>query len=143
MAFVRGTTKLFTVSVSDSNATIVNRCTLPALEHAQPASTCALDLELWHWRFGHVNVDYVRRMLKEDSVSSLKLNSDTAPDAIYEPCILGKLHWPPVPLRASWWASEALDLIHMDVHGPIPVQSNCGRRRLKEHNDSLLVPGRM
>jgi hypothetical protein len=116
MSFVKGNALLFTASVSDSNSALLDGTTLSVQHQAQPASTCALDLTLWHRRLAYVNMDYVRQMAKENSVLRVRIDSDVPPDPICEPCISGKQHRPPVPHAAQHRASELLDLVHTDVH---------------------------
>jgi hypothetical protein len=128
MSFVKDNALLFTVSVNDSNSTLLDGQTVLVEHQTQPPSTCALDLTLWHRRLGHVNMDYVQQMAKNTSVLGLRIDSDVLPDPICEPCISGKQHQPPVPHTAHHRASEALDLVHMDVHGPLPVQTQEGYR---------------
>jgi hypothetical protein len=128
MSFVKDSALLVTASVSDSNSTLLDGKTVIVEHQAQPASTCTLDLTLWYRRLGHVNIDYVRRMVKDSSVLGLRIDSDVPPDPICEPCISGKQHRPPVPHAAQHRASKALDLVHTDVHGPLPVQTQEGYR---------------
>jgi hypothetical protein len=56
MSFVKGNALLFTASVSDSNSALLDVTTLSVQHQAQPASTCALDLTLWHRRLAHINM---------------------------------------------------------------------------------------
>ena len=44
-------------------------------------------------------------------------------DPICEPCLAGKQHRIPVPKVALHCSSHPLQLVHSDVHGPLPVQS--------------------
>jgi hypothetical protein len=73
MSFVKDNALLFTVSVSDSNSALLDCQTVSEEHQAQPASTCALDLTLWHRRLGHVNMDYIQRVAKENSILALGL----------------------------------------------------------------------
>ena len=52
--------------------------------------------------------------------------SKDLPDPICEPCIAGKQHRSHVSRLASHHASGPLQLVHSDVHGPLPVQSRNG-----------------
>jgi hypothetical protein len=67
MSFVKNNALLFTASVSNSNSTLLEGQTVLVEHQAQQASNCALDLTLWHRRLDHVNMDYIRRMAKENS----------------------------------------------------------------------------
>ena len=44
-------------------------------------------------------------------------------DPICEPCLAGKQHRVAVPKSAQNRSSVPLQLVHSDVHGPLPVQS--------------------
>jgi hypothetical protein len=54
MFFVKDNALLFTASVSDSNSALLDSQTISVEYQAQPASTCALDLTLWHKRLAHI-----------------------------------------------------------------------------------------
>jgi hypothetical protein len=124
---VQFTGQAYSIELAGNASTSSTPEPLPAVEQqAQPASTCALNLTLWHRRLGHVNMDYVWQMAKENSVLGFRIDSDVLPDPICKPCISGKQHRPPIPHTAHHRASEALDLVHMDVHGPLPVQTQEG-----------------
>jgi hypothetical protein len=45
------------------------------------------------------------------------------PDPICELCIAGKLRCPNVPKVAQNHAKAPLELLHMDLHGPLPVST--------------------
>ncbi|EIN07609.1 hypothetical protein PUNSTDRAFT_21066, partial [Punctularia strigosozonata HHB-11173 SS5] len=45
-----------------------------------------------------------------------------------EPCIAGKQRRPDVPRIAQHHASKPLDLLHIDLHGPVPVRTPEGYR---------------
>ena len=55
-------------------------------------------------------------------------DKDSAPDPICEPCLAGKLHRGPIPKTATHRASRPLELVHSDVHGPLPVATRQGWR---------------
>src|ERR1700689_1140198 len=79
-----------------------------------------------------LNHDDVKKLISQDLVTGLKLDSKTAPDLICEPCLAGKMKANPFPptghIAAKPIAAKPLDLIHIDVHGPVPVQSHTGMK---------------
>ena len=79
-----------------------------------------MDLSLWHHRLCHHNYAGVKKLIKEDLVTGLELNSTTGPDPICEPCIAGKMNADPFHSSSSR-AKEPLGLVHCDVHGPVKV----------------------
>jgi len=119
--------KLFTASITQHNSAFLDGYIVPVLESAQLASTLPLDLSLWHRHFAHHNYADVKKMIKEDLVTGLVLNSSEKPDPICEPCLAGKMRSNPFPSTTSH-ASKPLELIHSDIHGPLPVTSRQGNR---------------
>jgi hypothetical protein len=69
----------------------------------------------------------VKKLISQDLVTGLKMDSKTAPDPICEPCLTGKMKANPFP-PTGHIAAKPLDLIHIDVHGPVPVQSHSGMK---------------
>lgn len=47
-----------------------------------------------------------------------------APSKIYIDCMVGKQHRDAIPERSLWRASQRLQLIHVDIYGPIKPVSN-------------------
>jgi len=95
---------------------------LPCLDSANLSSTLPLDLSLWHRRFGHSNHDYVKQLHANDMVTGMTLSNKSKPDPICEPCLAGKMHANPFPTSYSR-ASQPLELVHIDLKGPIQVTS--------------------
>ena len=52
----------------------------------------------------------------------------TSSDKLCTDCIVGKHHRDPIPRKISWRASQILDLIHVDICGPITPMSNSNKR---------------
>ncbi len=128
MHFMRGKETVFTATINDQNAAYLNGTTLTAsMEQAHYTSTLPLDYSLWHRRLAHHNVADVKRMIQHQLVTGIKLQSTSSPDPICEPCLSGKMHANPFP-SSTHRASELLELIHSDVHGPLPVQTHSGYR---------------
>jgi hypothetical protein len=99
--------------------------TEPILEFAHISSTLPLDLNLWHHQFAHHNYADVRKMIREGMVTGLILVSKQQPDPICEPCLAGKMHSNPFP-SSQHCATHPLELIHSDLHGPLPVRTYSG-----------------
>jgi hypothetical protein len=119
--------RLFVASINDDNSAFLDGNTQSHLESAQITSTLPLNYELWHRRLAHTNHNDVKKLISQDLVTGLKLNSKTAPDPICEPCLAGKMKANPFP-PTGHIAAKPLDLIHIDVHGPVPVQSHTGMK---------------
>jgi transposase InsO family protein len=81
--------------------------------------------ELWHRRFGHLGYDTLGRMAEQHSVQGISTNKASflkAKDELCETCIMSK------QTRRSFPTSEAkstqpLELVHMDLCGPLPEKS--------------------
>ena len=95
-------------------------------QFAGAVSTCPLDWSLWHRRFAHLNHDNVKKLHSQQLVNGMVLKSTTLPDPVCEPCIAGKQHRSNVSRLATHRSSELLQLVHSDMHGPLPTQSREG-----------------
>ncbi|MCO5548048.1 hypothetical protein L7F22_001504 [Adiantum nelumboides] len=73
--------------------------------------------ELWHARFGHLNYDYLQLAFKDGLVTGLP--EVGIPKHPCTSCIKGKQHWDLIPKKASRRASHQLELLHMDLCGPM------------------------
>ena len=81
--------RLFVASINDDNSAFLDGNTQSHLESAQITSTLPLNYELWHRRLAHVNHNDVKKLISQDLVIGLKMDSKTAPDPICEPCLAG------------------------------------------------------
>ena len=85
---------------------------------------------LWHRLFGHLGYDNLAKLVKDDMVAGISTAVQEFKDAkqnVCEPCGLAKQH------RQSFSTSESkaqrpLELVHMDVCGPMPEVSLGGNR---------------
>ena len=126
MRFVRNGTLLFTATVNRHNAAHLTGHIVPMTEFSDMVSTCPLDLTLWHRRFAHLNHGDVRKLINTQLVKGIEVKSKDSPDPICEPCIAGKQRRSDVSRVATHCASGLLQLVHSDVHGPLPVQTRNG-----------------
>ena len=69
----------------------------------------------------------IAKMQKGDLVTGMVINSEEQPDPICEPCLAGKMHSKPFPHSPNR-TSQPLELVHSDLHGPLPVQTREGYR---------------
>lgn len=74
--------------------------------------TSFIGLKEWHERFGHMNLVYVKNMLKRDGIQFQQEVFEC------EECIQGKLHREPY-LSSKSKSSRNGDLIHADLCGPM------------------------
>jgi transposase InsO family protein len=126
--FLRYNRILLTASINSQNAAFLDGITVPAslsVESANLSSILPLDLSLWHRRLDHTNHGYVKQLHSKDMVTGMKISNMSRPDPICEPCLAGKMHANPFPTFNSR-ASKPLELVHIDLKGPIQVKSIAG-----------------
>jgi len=94
---------------------------------AAASSVSTTSAQLWHRRFGHLGYANLARL--PSMVNGLNLTTDiqAASSDLCEPCALGKIHRQPSPESKSK-TTKPLQLIHMDVCGPMPVASFGGSK---------------
>ena len=126
LLFRKNGTLLFTASVRSNFAAFLDGAVVPLSEFAGATSTCAMDYTLWHRRFAHLNHRDIKQLCTGLLVRGIELKSKSLPDPICEPCIAGKQHRATVSRHSSSRSTEPLQLVHSDVHGPLPVQSKEG-----------------
>lgn len=76
-----------------------------------------LETNLWHQRFGHLNMKGLRTLAYKKMVTGLpilKASSELCAD-----CVIRKQHRDPFPKKSLWRASKSLQLVHSDICGPI------------------------
>jgi hypothetical protein len=126
ITFKQGGTTLFTATIHSNNSAELDGSTAMS-ETAYSVSTLPLDLNLWHRRFIHHNYADVRAILSRLLITGLKLDSNASPDPICEPCLAGKMH--ALPFRSSSSHNRSpLELVHSDLHGPLPVTTHSGNK---------------
>ena len=74
--------------------------------------------DLWHCRFGHLGADNLSKLSKKEMVTNFDFNKQNF--KFCEFCTLGKHNRSPFPHSESPRASDANELIHSDVCGPLP-----------------------
>ena len=92
---------------------------------------------MWHRRFGHLGVDNMARLVREQMVKGIQLKASDFMELSTqscEPCLAGKAHRLPFPASISK-STSPLQLIHMDVCGPLPVPSLGGSRYFATYLD--------
>ncbi|KAD6454100.1 hypothetical protein E3N88_08806 [Mikania micrantha] len=80
------------------------------------------DSSLWHLRYGHFHFQGIKTLSDKRLVYGLPSISSSDP---YEGCILGKSNQMPYSSH-SWKATKPLELLHVDVCGPMQVASMGG-----------------
>jgi len=84
-------------------------------------------LQLWHERFGHVNVAGVERMSKNKNNDGFKCSSMAVKD-VCELCVYGKAEMTPMPCAGGGRVTERLLLFYSGLGGPMSEPSRGGAR---------------
>src|SRR6202021_973023 len=82
-------------------------------------------LRLWHRRLGHLNLDAVRKLARDNLVDGLTITALQDFDRVCEGCALGKSHRLPFP-KASTRVYELMELVVVDLTGPMSVPTWSG-----------------
>ena len=80
----------------------------------------------WHARFGHLNFDSLRRLVKGEMVRGLPLVEHV--NQLCDACLAGKQRRTPFEKQAKFRAKEQLELVHGDLCGPITPATPSGKR---------------
>jgi transposase InsO family protein len=103
--------------------------------------------ELWHRRLGHLGYDNLAKLQQQQMVTGINVSSkaflEAKDSSVCEPCLMGKQTRQPFPTSESD-SSRQLELVHMDVCGPMQ-ESLGGSRYLATFLDdysklSVVVP---
>ena len=128
MSFIRSNHTLFAASVGENNVALLDGKTkiqaesLPSQSANAAASTTSY--EIWHKHLGHIGHDCLSQLAKQNLVDSLtvELPSDSP---LCVSCIDGKQKRFPFS-HTGTCRSELLELVHLDLHGPLPVSTQTG-----------------
>jgi len=82
--------------------------------------------ELWHCRYGHLNQNDLVILQKKLMVEGIPILKHYHIEC--EACALGKQHREEFPVHTEKKQREILELIHIDVYGPMQTISICGTR---------------
>ena len=81
---------------------------------------------LWHCRYGHLGHKGLQMMTNKKMVRGIPKLSQ--PSKICSDCLKGKQHRETFPNQSSWRASQKLELIHVEICGPIRPESHNKKR---------------
>ena len=113
--------KLYRVSPFTNVSQFVCLSYVPTLQTSQ----------LWHLRFGHLNMKYIEQLVKKNLVDGMNcdkfINSESNSNDC-NGCLLGKMVRTSCPKVSDTRASDILELIHSDVCGPMQTDSIGGSR---------------
>jgi hypothetical protein len=81
---------------------------------------------LWHGRLGHVNFQSIKKLVDKEMVSGVPLIQ--LPDQVSQSCLVAKQTRVPFPHSAHWRADDSLELVHVDLCGPITPATAGGNK---------------
>lgn len=79
------------------------------------------NLQKWHQRYGHVNINDLKKMKTEEMVDGMNLMTKSN-EFKYEVCAKCKIHVQPFK-NSVHREREVLNLVHSDICGPMTVES--------------------
>ncbi|UYV82668.1 hypothetical protein LAZ67_22000457, partial [Cordylochernes scorpioides] len=79
------------------------------------------NISLWHRRLNHLNEAYMKEIIQRNVVLGFNVNFKNLPEC--EACIMGKLTRQPYHPVTTNCTTKTLELVHMDLCGPMPYQS--------------------
>ncbi|KAI5353802.1 hypothetical protein L3X38_006696 [Prunus dulcis] len=82
--------------------------------------------DLWHRRFGHLNMSSLKLLKEQDMVVGLPEIKEVK--QVCEGCVVGKQSREAFPREAITRASTPLELIHSDICGPMQTVTKAGNR---------------
>ncbi|KAK1682009.1 hypothetical protein QYE76_042857, partial [Lolium multiflorum] len=74
---------------------------------------------LWHRRLAHVNMRTLQSLHKGNHIVGLMENVSFAKDRVCRACVEGKMHDSPHPSKTIISSKRILELLHVDLFGPI------------------------
>lgn len=93
------------------------------------------ETQLRHCRFGDLNYKGLNTLSGKKMV--IGLPSLKSPKKICTTCLIGKQHRESIPKKSSWRASKKLQLVHVDICGPITPSSNGNKRYMLSFIDDF------
>ena len=97
------------------------------VSNSQTAQNNIGDLQTWHRRLGHLNIQSILKLSKNNVVNGFTL-SDSHNNLEYETCLATKATRSPFPKNAANRAKRPGELIHSDIWGPVSIPSVQGNR---------------
>ena len=79
---------------------------------------------LWHKKYGHLNFQSLRSLHQKNMVYSLPAIQDKKETC--EGCVLRKQHQEVFSKEHAWRAKVSLELVHIDICGPMKTPSHTG-----------------
>ena len=97
------------------------------VEHVSLALEQGSQMNLWHQRLGHLNVQHLKELVERELASGIKIPK-ASKLSFCEGCIEGKMHRKSFKSSQETHSTRKMELIHSDVCGPMSVESIGGSK---------------
>jgi hypothetical protein len=102
-------------------------CKSVTSESTSMASRQGNEVDLWHQRLGHLNHQYIKKIVDGRLATGIKFPRFESL-SFCEGCIEGKMHRAPFKPVGEVRSQRKLELVHSDVCGPMSVESMGGQK---------------
>jgi len=100
---------------------------LPLTALASRKTSSEADIDVWHRRLGHVNVQSILKLLKKGMVDGMAISdSEEAHEGQCIPCLEGKQHCAVIPSESNVESPRVLHRMYSDVCGPMETTARKG-----------------
>jgi hypothetical protein len=131
--------EVIAIALRESNLYQVTFTKVCEMHVANVAQISTIDgaLELWHRRLSHLNVKGVHAL--QNMVSGMNLGNMPCPTSSFvcERYMEGKQHRKPFPSDGGMHATKPLEILHLDVYGPMRSTSLGGARYFMRYIDNF------
>uniref|UniRef100_A0ACD5Z920 Uncharacterized protein n=1 Tax=Avena sativa TaxID=4498 RepID=A0ACD5Z920_AVESA len=106
-----------------------NRLYILKIEQANPECLFTRTAEepwLWHARYGHINFHALRSLASKQMVRGFPQLDHV--NQVYDGCMIAKHRRAPFPAQTEYRATDALELVHGDLCGPISPATFSGKK---------------
>jgi GAG-pre-integrase domain len=86
-------------------------------------STSKADVDTWHHRLGHLNVDAVLHMSRKGMVKGMEITGKAKSTSPCEPCLVGKQARTKISKMTETRSDEVLGRVHSNICSKLPTRS--------------------
>ena len=99
--------------------------------------TCDFNIDTWHCRLAHINIDSVLRLDRKEMVSGMTITGERTHDGdLCKPCLDRKQHCNPIPDMLNVESQRVLHRTYSDVCGPMETTACTGHRYFVTYIDA-------
>jgi GAG-pre-integrase domain/Integrase core domain len=90
------------------------------------APTAKADINTWHHRLGHLNINTIKHMAKKGMVKGMEITGRNMPTSLCKPCLKGKQTHTKIQKTTEMYTDVVLGHIHSDLYGKLLMQLHQG-----------------